>query len=158
MKKIKVVIFLSIISILLGGCNYFTPLTFGNIKIGENFMGSRDGYYKKLPYNYCLSVNYRSNVELFKVADEHINEEWLSSNYYDSAILKGHYIQGFYNENYLVLCEEKKDNTLLYLSFDFSSSVVQYYPDTNEMNKSIGITSQNWFSLCNTNQEIGNIK
>ena len=47
MKTIfKAVIFLSIISMLLGGCSLSKRITFGKLEAGENFLGSRDGHFR----------------------------------------------------------------------------------------------------------------
>jgi hypothetical protein len=159
MKKIfKGVILIFIISFIFSGCNFSKDIKFGQIEIGANFMSSRDGYYKKLPYNYCLNVNFRSKVQLFKVADEYVDQIWDSSIYYDCSILEGHFIKGFFNDNYLVLCEEENNNNLLYLSFNFFNGDIQYYANINELHDIFENQSYQWFLLCNTNQEIQNIK
>lgn len=100
------VIIISIVSFLLSGCG-FGEVHFADIEEGRNFNGSRDGHYKKLPHNYCLDVDLGSTTRLFKVADEFLNTRWDSAAQHDEIILKGHYIKGYYNQYFLVLCEEK---------------------------------------------------
>ena len=49
MKKIfKVLIFLFVFSLLLTGCSFFKDIKFSELKTGEIFRMSRDGYYEKL--------------------------------------------------------------------------------------------------------------
>ena len=153
-KIIKGVIILSVLSILLSSCNIFKDINFGEVKIGENFMSSRDGYYKKLPYNYCLNVNLRSKAQLFKVDDKYIDTTWDFSLFYDCIILEGHFIKGFYDSKYLVLCEEKDDDTILYVSFNFLTGVVQNHTNIGEVYNLFENPPKQWFVLCNTNKEI----
>lgn len=152
-KAIEVMVILSIISALLSGCG-LDEVRFVNIKAGENFAGSRDGHFKKLPGNYCLEVNLKSNTRLFKVTDAFLDTTWDSSAKHDECILKGHYIKGFYNDIFLILCEEKDDNSCVYWSFDFLTQDIESYASETDVYNIYGFNSNQWFILCNTNAEI----
>lgn len=159
MKKIfKAVIFLSILSFLLNGCAHSNNIIFSELKIGENFLSSRDGYFKKISDKYCLFVNLRKETSLFEVSKEHSAVEWNSSLCYDNTIVEGHYIKGFFTSSYLILCEENNNNTLVYSIFDFSNAQIRNSLELSEIHQILGIDSIQWFTLCNTNSEIQSIK
>lgn len=159
MKKLfKAVIVLSIFSFLLNGCAHSNNIIFSELKIGENFLSSRDGYFKKISDNYCLFVNLRKETSLFEVSKEHSSVEWNSSLCYDNIIVEGHYIKGFYTSSYLVLCEENNNNDLVYSIFDFSNKQVRNFLELSEIHQILGFDSIQWFTLCNTNTEIQSIK
>ena len=154
----KAVIFLLIISVLLGGCSLSKRITFGKLEAGENFLGSRDGYFKKLPHDYCLNVTLLSKTSLFRIPPEYVNVEWSSSLCCNNILLEGHYIKGFFTPHYLALCEELEDGELMYLTFCFSSEQVQYHDGIKDVYKLLNVDSILWFSLCNTNQEAQRVK
>lgn len=159
MKKLfKAVIILSIFSFLLNGCSHSNNIIFCELKIGENFLSSRDGYFKKISNNYCLFVNLRKETSLFEVSKEHSAVEWNSSLCYDNIIVEGHYIKGFSTSNYLILCEEKNNNDLMYSIFDFNNKQIRNFLELSEINQILGTDSIQWFTLCNTNAEIQSIK
>lgn len=155
MKKsiIGMAIIVSIISFLLSGCG-FKEVCFNDIEVGQIFAGSRDGYYEKLPHNYCLDIDLRTTTRLFKVADEFLNTPWDSAVQHEEFILKGHYIKGYYNNDYLILCEEKPDDSCIYLSFDFFSNNVETYETEEEVYKLFDFDFEQWSALCNTNAQI----
>ena len=155
MKKLYIVIIcLTTALLLFSGCDYFKEHKFGEIKIGENFIHSRDGHYKKLPNSFCLNVDLGSETSLIKVGKEHYYEDWDCTWYYDSPIIKGHYIKCFYNDKYLVLCEEYENDEFAYLTFEFASEQIVYYDTLEEIYELLNIDSIKWSSLCNTNEEI----
>lgn len=159
MKRIfNTVILLTIILGCFSGCLCSNTTKFDEIEIGENFLGSRDGYYKKLPNRYCLNVSLRSRTSLFRVSAKYIDVEWDSALCYDNVVLEGHFIKGFFTSHYLVLCEEQENGDILYFAFDFSNEHVQTYHEVEEICELLNIGSVPWFSLCNTNQEIQCIK
>lgn len=155
MKKLYILIVcLTLFLTLLLGCSFFKEYKFGEIEIGELFLQSRDGYYEKLPCNFCLEVDLGSETALFKVEEEHFYEEWDSTWYYDSPIIKGHYIKCFYNDEYLVLCEEYENDELAYLTFEFASEQIVCYDTLEEIYELLSVDSIEWSSLCNTNKDI----
>lgn len=159
MKKLfKAVIFLLIFSILFSGCSFSNNIKFRKLETGKNFLSSRDGYYKKLPNNYCIYISLRSKASLFKVPVEYADIEWDSSLCYNNIVLEGHFIKGFFTSNYLALCEEQDNGDLVYLTFGFSNEQVQYHLEIGEICKLLNVDSILWFSLCNTNKEIQRIK
>lgn len=161
MKKVfNVIIFLSIFSVLLSGCFFYKDnKKFSEIKTGDTFLISGDGYYEKLPNNYCFYVMLGSKTYLFRVPDEFVDVkctdyDWGNWWYNGGTILEGHFIKSFYTSGYLVLCEEKENDDLVYLTFDFSNAQVQYHLDVNEVCELLNINSIQWSVLCNTNEEI----
>jgi len=153
-KILYVTIILLIISILFCGCALLKNKTFGELETGENFMHSRDGHCKKLPNNYGLYVDLSSTTTLFKVLDEYVNEEFTSSVVFENSILEAHYIKGYFNDNYLALCEEHDDDSLSYVVFEFSDESIENYTTEDEVCSIFETDSIEWFTLCNTNEEI----
>lgn len=156
----KTIILLSVLTILLNGCysliedwSIFDPKTFDEREIGEVFFGSRDGHYEKLPNNYCIRVDLGTEASLFKVPDEFISNQWDTSVGNYNIVLKGHFIKGYFTSQYYVLCEEKENGDVLYLTFDFSNEEVRYYEGTDEICKLLNVDSIPWSSLCNTNAQ-----
>ena len=98
---------------------------------------------------------------MFKVPDEYVNiecGEWDSSLGYDNIIIEGHFIKEFYTSEYLVLCEEKEDDSLEYVMFNFANEQIQHFSDLDKILKLINIDSIEWSTLCNTNDDIRRIK
>ncbi len=164
-KAFKTVILLLILSILSDACFFFFgdinfPLfpakvvKFSDLEIGENFYGSLDGHYKKLPNNYGLSVDLGSKTFLFRVPDEYVDVKFSSSFCYDNIVVEGHFIKGFYTSDYLALCEERDNGDLVYLTFDFHNKKFKYHFEVSEMCKLLNVDSISWFPLCNTNKQI----
>ena len=154
MKKVlMIVILLSVLSCFLGGCLLTNETVFGKVKVGYHFLWSLDGSYKKLPYNFCLEIDYGSVARLFRVDDEYVDREWDSTRHFDT-ILEGHFIKGYYDTEYLLLCEEKEDDSLLYWRFDFADETIRSYTDLDQLNEIVDGATK-WFPLCNTNEEIG---
>lgn len=129
----KTVIILSILSFLLNGCTYSNSVIFSELKTGEIFLSSRDGYFEKISDNYCLFVNLRKETSLFEVSKERSLVEWDSSLGYDNIIVKGHYIKCYYTSTHLVLCEEKSNDDLEYSIFDFNSEQIRNYLELSEI-------------------------
>ena len=151
-KLFNVIIILTIISILFSGCELFKPIKFSELETGTDFWLNRDGYYKKLPHNYVLNVDLRTPASLFKVKEEHLYEEWgdVYTGYFDNPILEGHFIEGYFNSDYLVLCEEYEDRNRVYLIFEFATEEIEYYDTLDEIYTLFGVDSLDWFYLCNT--------
>ncbi|MBQ8288017.1 MAG: hypothetical protein IJX76_04505 [Clostridia bacterium] len=146
-------------SLLLHGCTIGVEECYSEIEIGEIFGNNIDGHQKKLPQDYCLDVDLGSQTRLFKVPDDLLDKPYFSNSVYNTtAILEGHFIKGYYNADYLVLCEEKENDELAYLTFDFGDESVRYHRDVEAICELIGVDSLEWFSLCNTNQEIQRIQ
>lgn len=151
-----------ILSVLLSACMFLhKEVYFSEVQIGENFFGTRDGHFTKLPNNYCLAIIYRSTTGLFKVSDEFLEAPFAGDSdhapvYNTERILEGHYIRGYYNDKFVVLCEEKSDGSYVYLSFEFSSEEVRCYSNVNEVYEVFEFDSSRWFSLCNTSAQIIN--
>ena len=159
MKKLfKLLFLLLILPILFTSCEFFNDVKFGEIEVGENFWSSRDGHYKKLPHNYCLNIVLRSKAYLFRVPIEYNNTEWDSSLCYDNIIIEGHFIKGFFDSEYLVLCEEQEKGNLIYIVFGFSDEQIQYYHALDDVYDLLNLYSFRWFDICNTNEEIESIK
>ena len=154
MKKLFCIInILLFLSITLGGCEFFKDVKFSELEVGETFDMSRDGYFKKLPHNYCLDVILGSKAWLFKVPDQKLDVEggyWFG---YENYILKGHFIKGYYNSEWLVLCKEDKNDELEYLAFNFSSEKVQRNMELNQVCELLNVDSIDWFPICNTNEQ-----
>lgn len=146
-------IILSFFSILFSGCDFFKVKTFSEIEIGKTFWGSRDGYWEKFPQNYCMYVDLGSKTYLIRVDDENLYKED-STLTYESAILEGHFIKGFFTSDYLVLCEERDNDDIVFLSFSFADEQVQYYTGVDEMREVLNLELFEWSPLCNTNEEI----
>ena len=132
---------------------------FSEVEVGQTFFLNRDGYHLKLPNNYCLGVLLGSTARLFKVPEELLDVPFSGDNnhpevYNTPCILEGHYIKGYYNEKFVILCEEKEDGTLEYLSFDFYSEKIEYYTDIDKVYEIYGFDSNDWSLVCNTNEEI----
>ena len=167
MKNIfKVWVFVLILSVLVTGCDWLKDVSYFDSEVGGNFGGSRDGYYKKLPHNYCFRVDLASKTYLFEYPDEdELAERTPGGLPYDETVLEGHFIKGFYTMERLALCEELEDDTLQYITFDFVSGEIQYHTDVKEVYERLQIDTDSaiewlqldlidWFSLCNTNEEI----
>lgn len=132
--------------------------TFEEIEIGKVYSIKRNGFCKKVNKNYFLGVTINYSTALFRVPDEMLNlsvsTDWfITLDDKDKNVLKAHYIKGWYNEDYLVLCEEKEDDSLEYLSFEFSTGVVKYYKTESEVYELFDFDSQKWFGLCKTNAD-----
>ena len=157
MKRLwKIIALLSALSFLTG-CIWFEGVSFSEVEIGKNFIHSRDGHCKKLPQNYCLYVDLGSVTQLLKVAEEKIDEVWDPSSEYNKHILERHFIKGYFNDEYLLLCEEKEDDSLVYWSLKFSDETIESYTDIEQVYKLFPASSIHWFVLCNTNAEIRSI-
>ncbi len=162
LSVMRVLLFWIIISAFLissNSCNipfWSGETKFSDIKVGKIFEGSRDGYFEKLPHNYCLLVEYRYDTTLCKVADEFLDLPWDDTPYpyYNDYIIRGHYIKGYYNDNYLILCEEKTDNSYIYHSFNFSTQHMESYTSEQDVYQIYGFTAKQWSTLCNTNAQI----
>ena len=132
--------------------------TFDEIEIGKEYCIKRNGFCKKVNENYFLGVNTNYSTALFRVPDEMLNlpvsTDWfITLDDKDKNVLKARYIKGWCNEDYLVLCEEKEDDSLGYLSFEFSTGVVKYYKTDSEVYELFDFDSQKWFTLCKTNAD-----
>lgn len=156
MKKriIGVVIIMSVISFLFGKCSFFKEVRFCDLEIGKNFYGNRDGHYKKLPNNYCLDVELKSTTRLFKIEDAFLDKVFDPYTQYDDIIMQAHYIKGYYNDSFLILCEERVDDSCIYWSFEFNTNNIESYESEDDVYELFGFNSEQWFSLCNTNAEI----
>ncbi len=158
MKKLfKTLIILQFLLFILVGCSFFKPVVFNDLEVGKNFLISRDGYYKKLPSNYCINVELRKKASLFKVPDEQLNSEWNLSLNDSDVVVEGHFIKGFFTSEYLVLCEEKENDDVDYAVFSFGNGQLRYYKTPDEVYAFLDIDSVQWFTLCNTNREINYI-
>lgn len=159
MNKKQIIIMVTFIALVmvLRNCDFEIPfikeneMRFDDIEIGEVFTYSRDGFCEKVANNYYLWVDLGSFTSLAKISDEHLNDEWSGGSYvWDDIILKENYIKGYFNDTHLVLCEEKLDFSLVYLSFEFSSEKVVFYEDEESVLTTFGFESTQWHSLCNT--------
>lgn len=158
----KVMVMVAVLLILLTGCNQYDEsffsvrrkdVRFMDLKIGTVFWGGRDGYYEKLPQNYCIRVDLGEKACLFRFSDETVPLESFNSLPYDTAILEAHFIKGHYNDEYLLLCEEKEDDSLVYWSFRFSDETIESYTDIEQVYQRFPPSSIHWSSLCNTNAQ-----
>ena len=134
----------------LTSCQFFSPKkkNFSEYEIGEVFSSSRDGQCEKIHNNYCLYVDLGSTTKLFKVND--LKSEFYYTEYLEEILLEGHYIFCFYNNDFVVFCEEKPDDSRVYLSFEFSNHNVEYYEDIETVYTKFGNDIE-WGSLCNNN-------
>lgn len=145
--------------VLFSACTFFDKVVFSELEVGENFYHSRDGHYKKLPHNYCLWIDLGSTASLFKVPDDRLDVSLnddvdFPDAYLKNAFLEAHYIYGYYNDEYLILWEEKSDNSYAYLSFAFSSQAVEHYADITMVYERFGFQEDAWIPLCNENKDI----
>ncbi len=135
--------------------------SFSDLEIGETFGGNIDGHFKKLPQDYCLFVLLGSEATLFKVSDEALDVDLYGGDDYidfckmseDKKIMQGHYIKEYHNNEYLILCEEKREG-LLYYSFKYSSCGIECFDDVNTVYKTFGFDSDEWLPVCNTYDEM----
>lgn len=150
-KEAACVMFLISILLSLFGCSDISYQEYG---IGENFGHNRDGHYKKLPQNYCIEVLLGDAATVFIVPASKSNVPFFTKSVYNQApVVKGHYIMGWFNDNYLVLCEEKPDSSCAYFSLEFGSNIVTYYDNVNSIYDEFGFGVQDWFLLCNSNKD-----
>lgn len=159
MKKMTLGIFWGVVTtcgilFLLSGCSWFKEEQYDDMKIGQVFYSNRDGHYIKLPQNYCLGIDLKTETGLFKISEED-SEKAFSSVYNNPRIISGHYIQGYYNNDYLVLCEESQKNVYRYLSFHFDTQEITEYPDEQKVLETFEFSSDDWRTLCNTYTEMG---
>ena len=155
----KAIKFLSILSFLLVGCSFYQEISFSEIDVGEQFYGNRDGYSLKIPYNYCLCVELTSKTGVFKVPDELLDVPYAGDEKHDAVyncnrIIEGHYVKGYYNNEYLVLCEEKEKNEFSYLALNLLNEEITCFFSENEVYEVFNFNSKDWFVLCNTYDEI----
>ncbi len=135
--------------------------SFSDLKIGESFYNTIDSHYKKLPQDYCLFVLNGSEATLFKVSDEALDVDLYDGDNSpdfdkmseDKKIMRGHYIKEYHNNEYLILCEEKREG-LFYYSFKFSSGDTECFGDVNTVYKTFGFNSDEWISVCMTYDEL----
>lgn len=154
-----VLVLLLIIYLLICLCAYFDIMPsflgtrFSKLKTGQNFYMGFDGYCKKVSDDYCLDVDMlRRKARLAKISPECKDQIWNSRSIHeDNIILEAHYIRGYFNEKYLVLCEEKEDDSLIYISVEFSTGATEYYKTESEVYELFGFDSKEWFEICNTN-------
>ena len=141
-------------------CNSFSfkSKSFSEIEIGERFGLNRDGYEMKIADNYCLCVDLGSVTKLIKVPDNRLDTDFYGDEnnrplYLEKAILEGHYIEGYYNDEYLVLWEEKETENS-FLSFNFQTKQIDHYENVESVYEKFGFSDDDWFSLCNTYEQM----
>ncbi|MBE6573441.1 MAG: hypothetical protein E7652_03505 [Ruminococcaceae bacterium] len=133
------------------GCESFGETRFSDIEEGEAFGHNIDGYHKKLPHNYCLFVLLGETTRLIKVPDNMLDKDYfLESVYNTPPVLKGRYIKGYYNDDYLILYEQLSLDSYEYILFDFTTQEINRYERKKDLPD---YKSIKWFSLCNTLQE-----
>ncbi len=148
MKKriLEVIIMLSVL-MLLNSCIGNYEETYSNIEVGQNFGHNRDGYQKKLPHNFCLSVDLGSTARLIKIPDEKLHIPYFTNSVYSTpAVIEGHFIKGWYNDSVVVLCEESSEG-MRFVAVDFETLKTEYVSSEQELGEYGYI---NWFTLCNT--------
>ena len=123
-------------------------------EVGENFGHNIDGHFKKLPENYCIEVLLGSRASVFIVGNDKLAVPFFEKSVYlEEAVVEGHYIKGWFNDSHLVLCEEGADDQCKYFSLKFGSNEIVSYESEKQVCREFNITEQDWFSLCNTNEE-----
>lgn len=159
LRKIIVVSMLVFAVIVLWKGCASSETTYGQVEIGETFNHNRDGYYMKLPQGYCLAVDLGEKTRLIGISDEQENIAFGGDGeheavYNNPQTMSAHYIKGYYNDNYLVLCEELEDESLVYWSFCFDDKKITRYDTAQEVFSLYNFDSKDWFTLCNTYDQI----
>lgn len=149
-KTLSVVLFLSIFSLIMQGCSFFKEPVYSELKPGETFYWSRDGYYEKISNHYYLDVKLGENTALVRIPD---GVEWDYTLSSDNTIIEKHFIKEFLTSKSLVMCEEKEDDSLEYYVFDLSTAQIQRFLKLDEVYKLLNVDSVEWSTLCNTNKE-----
>ena len=138
----------------LSGCGILKEERYGDMHIGEVFCSNRDGHFIRLPQNYCLCVELNAETSLFKVSEEDSKKLYYEMDI-GPWIISGHYILEYYNNDYLVLCEETQKDVYRYVSFRFDTQEIQEYPEENTVLDTFQFSSDKWRPLCNTYAERG---
>ena len=126
---------------------------YSNIEIGQIFGNNIDGYQKKLPNNFCLDVNLGSKTRLIKIPEEKLNVPYFTNSVYNTpAVIEGHFIKGWYNDDVVILCEEFSEG-IRFAIVEFDTLKIDYASSEQDLNEYEDI---NWFTLCNTFDEIIN--
>jgi len=149
MTKRIICIFLCLgILFLLNSCSQAE--TFSSIEVGENFGSNRDGYFKKISEDYCLFVLKSENTRLLRINENDKNKDFFNESVYNNAIeiLNDHYISGYFNDDYLILCEEKEVHR--YLSFNFKTEEIVYYDAGWYVFSEFNFGEEDMFALCDS--------
>lgn len=133
--------------------------SFREIRPGENFYQNVDGHYKKLPNEYALRVLLGEKTSLIKLPEHLLNVKLGSVDdiitlHQNGEILEAHYIKGYFNDSYLILCEETTENQYAYISFNFDTEEIAQYSDVETLYETFGFASSHWFTLCNTYEQM----
>ncbi len=151
------VIFVFVISICIVLFAELVPslkkTTFDQIDVGENFRGDRKGFCKKVRSDYFILVNLGRTATLFNVPDEHVTTAQLSIGDENKKV-EAHYIKGYFTEEFIVLCEERDDDSLAYVSFYFETEAIEHYDTEHEVYELFEFNSTQWVNLCNVNADI----
>lgn len=143
-----------LLSILLSLCGC-SDKSYKQYNVGENFGHNIDGHMKRLPKNYCMQVDLGSRTKVFIVPTNKTGLPFFEySVYLERSVLEAHYIKGWFNDSYLVLCEEKTDSSYVYLSLEFDTKNITYYENEESVYNEFNFVEDDWFSLCNTYKEI----
>ncbi|MBR6768592.1 MAG: hypothetical protein IKM34_03790 [Clostridia bacterium] len=150
-KLILVVIIISSLFTFLNSCISNYEEKYSNIEIGQNFGSNIDGYQKKLPHDFCLDVSLGSKARLIKIPYEKLNVPYFTNSVYNTpAVIEGHFIKGWYDDNVVILCEETSEN-IRFVVVEFETLKIDYVSSEQELDEYGNI---NWFTLCNTFDEI----
>lgn len=150
-RLILVVIIISSLFTFLNSCTSNYEEKYSNIEIGQNFGSNIDGYQKKLPHDFCLDVSLGSTARLIKIPYEKLNVPYFTNSVYNTpAVIEGHFIKGWYDDNVVILCEETSEN-IRFVVVEFETLKIDYVSSEQELDEYGNI---NWFTLCNTFDEI----
>ncbi len=156
-KHLQLVVLFLLIACLFCSC-VFDELSYSSVRIGENFHHNVDGYFKKIPHNYCIwLIELSSTCAVFKVPENLLDTPFLGDEHNDAVynapkVLEGYFVKGYYNENYLILCEFYEDQ-YRYVSLDFTDQIVNYHHNENDIYELFDFCTDDWFKLCNNKSE-----
>ncbi len=152
MKKLILIILITLACFaFLNSCTGGFEEKYSDMEIGQIFGSNVDGHQKKLPHNFCLDVSLGSETRLIKIPDDKLDLPYFTNSVYNSpAIIEGHFIKGWYNDNIVILCEETTEDTK-YIVVEFETQKIEYLTNEQELAK---YGNMSWFTLCNTYDQI----
>lgn len=160
MKKVcMMVVVLSMLACMLSGCSLRIP-RFNELEVGECFGINRDGYFEKIPHNYCIAVDTAEEAVVARVPPECRDVKWDTDWCYDeeNIVVRGNFIGCSYTSEYLLLCEQPAKNKIQYVLVYFADEEIQHYAKIEDVYRALGVDSISWESLCTPIQRRSSIR